>query len=113
MCGLPVIGSNYSGLTDFLNEENSFLIEPECIRPKKEIEWISYYYQGMPVADYGRESIDKTRKYMRYVYENYGNAKEKNKKLQKYIKENYDWNDCVDKMHDRLKEIYIEIGDKK
>jgi len=109
MCGLPVIGSNYSALTDFLNEENSFLVDPECIRPQQGIDWISFYYQGMGVADYGREAINQTRRHMRYVYENYGCAKEKNKKLQNFIKENYDWGICVDRMYDRIKEIYPNL----
>lgn len=109
MCGLPVIGSNYSALTDFLNEDNSFLVEPECVRPQKGIEWISYYYQGMPVADYGREAINQTRRHMRYVYENYGKAKEKNKKLQKFIRENYDWEMCVEKMYSLVKDMYPKL----
>jgi len=106
MCGLPVIGSNYSGLTDFLTEENSFLVEPEELRPQKDVEWISYFYNDMPLADYGREAIDKTREHMRYIYENYEKAKNKNKILQKFIKENYNWDDCVNRAYNRIGNIY-------
>jgi glycosyltransferase involved in cell wall biosynthesis len=109
MCGLPVIGSNNSGLTDFLNHDNSFLVEPDAIRVCPETEWISYYYQGMEMADYERPAIDATRAHMRYVYENYAKAKEKNKLLQKFIRENYDWDICVGKAYDRLKDIYKNV----
>ena len=46
---------------------------------------------------------------MRYVYENYGRAKEKNAKLQKFIIENYDWDKCVDIMYERIKSIYPNL----
>jgi glycosyltransferase involved in cell wall biosynthesis len=109
MCGLPIIASNYSGHTDFLNHENSFLVEPEsiCVQPK--IEQISAFYQGCPVADFGEDATYETRQHMRYVYENYGKAKEKNALLQKFISENYDWKICAEKAHGRLSEIYKNL----
>jgi glycosyltransferase involved in cell wall biosynthesis len=109
MCGLPIIASNYSGHTDFLNHENSFLVEPEeiCVQPK--IEQISAFYQGCPAADFGADATYETRQHMKYVYENYGKAKEKNKILQKFIKENYDWKVCSEKSHNRLLEIYNDL----
>ena len=106
MCGLPVIASNYSGHTDFLNHDNSFLVEPEGVRTQPSTEWISLYYEGMPMGDFGRESIDQTKAHMRYVYDNYATAKDMNKKLQNYIRENYDWGSCVDRMHGRIKDVY-------
>jgi len=109
MCGLPVIGSNYSGLTDFLKHDNSFLVEPDDVKVCPETEWISFYYQGMEMADYGRPAIEATKAHMRYVYENYAKAKEKNQKLQKFIRENYDWDICVGMAHDRLKDIYKNV----
>ena len=109
LCGLPVIASNYSGQKDFLNYDNSFLVEPEGCQVNPGAEWVSYYYTDMPMAYFGRDSIDQTRAHMRYVYENYALAKDRNRKLQKFIKENYDWNKCVNRMYDRLKIIYSEI----
>lgn len=109
ICGLPVIASNYSGQKDFLNSNNSFLVEPEGVAVNPGAEWVSFYYQDMPMANFGRKSIDETRAHMRYVYENYALAKEKNKKLQKFIRENYNWEGCIDRMHDRLKIIYSDV----
>jgi glycosyltransferase involved in cell wall biosynthesis len=112
MCGLPVIASNYSGQKDFLNYDNSFLVEPEGVSVNPGAEWVSFYYADMPMANFDRKSIDQTRAHMRYVYENYAVAKEKNKNLQNFIKENYGWDMCVDRMHDRLKEIYSQVKHK-
>jgi glycosyltransferase involved in cell wall biosynthesis len=109
MCGLPIIASNYSGQTDYLNHDNSFLVEPEEICVQKNIEQISAFYKGCPTANFGADATYETRQHMKYVYENYGNAKEKNKLLQKFIKENYDWKVCADKAHDRLSKIYGEL----
>jgi glycosyltransferase involved in cell wall biosynthesis len=109
MCGLPVIASNYSGQKDFLNHDNSFLVEPEGVAVNPGAEWVSYYYQGMPMAKFGVDAINQTRAHMRYVYENYALAKEKNKKLQNFIRENYNWDKCVNNMHDRLKTVYSEV----
>ena len=106
MCGLPVIASRYSGLTDFLTDENSFLVDPSGIKVQKDVEWISYFYKDMPMADYDVKSVEQTRAHMRYVYENYAKAKEKNKILQKFIIENYNWEKCIDMMYDRIVKIY-------
>lgn len=109
ICGLPVIASNCSGQMDFLNYDNSFLVEPEGFAVNPGAEWVSYYYTDMPMAAFGRKSIDQTRAHMRYVYENYALAKEKNRKLQNFIRENYNWDKCIGRMYDRLKEIYPEV----
>ena len=109
MCGLPVIASNYSGQKDFLKEDNSFLVEPEGVAVNPGAEWVSYYYENMPMANFGQKSIDQTRAHMRYVYENYALAKEKNKKLQNFIRENYNWDRCVNNMYERLKEVYSNV----
>lgn len=109
MCGLPVISSNYSGPKDFLNYDNSFLVEPEGVRVNPGAEWVSYYYSDMPMAHFDRKSIDQTRAHMRYVYENYALAKEKNRKLQNFIRENYGWNICVNRAYERLKDIYSHV----
>jgi glycosyltransferase involved in cell wall biosynthesis len=106
MCGLPIIASNYSGHTDFLNHDNSYLVEPEKIIVQKKIEEISAFYQGCPAADFGADATYETRQHMRSVYENYGNAIDKNKRLQQFIRENYDWKICAEKAHKRLLEIY-------
>jgi len=109
VCGLPIISSNYSGQKDFLSHDNAYLVEPEGVAVNPGTEWVSYYYQGMPMANFGREAIEQTKAHMRFIYENYAIAKEKNKKLQKFIKENFNWDICIDRMHNRLKTIYTDV----
>jgi glycosyltransferase involved in cell wall biosynthesis len=110
-CGLPVIGSNCSGQTDFLKDDNSFLVEPigyieassggNLHRMAK----LCHFYEGQTFPHFDEETIEQTKKQMRYVFENQKEAKEKAEKLRRHINSNYTWDMAVDRVYRRLKEI--------
>jgi len=110
-CGIPVIGSNVTGQTDFLNQENSFLVEPdgyvkaECNGQLSNMAKLCHFYNGQIFPDFNTTSIEKTKEHMRFIYENYEEAKKKAMKLHEKINVNYTWDMAVDRVYDRIRKI--------
>lgn len=77
LLGKPVISGKWGVQTDFLTENNSFLIKNS------------------------QDIIENTQKTMRYVFENYGIAKDKNKILQDLITK-YSWDNTIKLILDRI-----------
>ncbi len=105
-CGVPVIGSNYSGQTDFLTGENSYLVDVDSFSLDKEVEFVSRFFQGIEFPTFGRAAIDQTRLHMRRVYENREEAKNKARNLRADVEQNYDWRVCVGQMREKLTETF-------
>ena len=90
LCGLPVIATNFSGHTMFLNKNNSYLLEIDKLTKIRPGTMQVHYWDNQEFPDLtSNKVIDDAGKLMRYVFENYGVAKLKNKKLQKFIADNY------------------------
>ena len=73
--GVPIIITNYSGVQDYANVNNSYLLQPERFFSPKKRPLDAYYQfsnQKWPLI-----SVSQLRQKMRYVYENYKEAKEK------------------------------------
>ena len=77
LIGKPIISGKWGVQTDFLTEDNSFLIKNT------------------------QDILEQIQKTMRFVFENYEIAKEKNKKLQNVIKK-YSWENTVKLILERL-----------
>jgi len=113
-CELPVIASNCTGQTDFLNEDNSFLVNPDgYIQAKSngnmsKMAKLCHFYEGQIFPDFGENAIEKTREHMRFVYENYDHAKIKAKKLRQSLEKKYTWDMAVNKVYERLRQIKIK-----
>jgi glycosyltransferase involved in cell wall biosynthesis len=110
LCGLPVISTNCSGQTMFLNSDNSYLIDVDKISPLKEGTMDIHYWDNQLFPELKSDNtIRDFGKKMREVFENYSQAKDKNKKLQKFIKENYNIQTVSQLAKNRLKEIWDKI----
>ena len=111
LCGLPIIGTNYSGHTMFLNKNNSYLLDiDELDYVKKGTMNVTYWDgQKMPKLN-SKKTLEKSKSIMRYVYKNYKEAKNKNIKLRKEIMSNYNIERISNMVKKRLLEI---IGDIK
>lgn len=108
-CGLPVIGSRYSGQTDFLDDDNSYLVDIDGFRKAdRDIAWISYFYEDAEFPTLGAGAVEQTRVHMRDVFENRDKAQEKAERLRGHIVKNFDWSVGIQKMHDRLRELNDE-----
>lgn len=109
--GLPVIASNCSGHTDFLNEDNSYLVNPEGYTEANlsgnlsRMAKLCRFYEGQLFPHFGQESIEIIKANLREVHSNYEEAKKKAEKLKNLVVNNYTWDMAVDRVYNRLKEI--------
>lgn len=112
--GLPVIASNCSGQSDFLNEDNAFVVDPDSYIEASTTGRLSkmaklcHFYEGQIFPDFGSDAIEKTKEHLRFVFENYQEARDKAEKLRALVVNNYTWDMAVDRVYNRL----LEIGDK-
>ena len=110
-CGLPVIASNCSGHTDFLDESNSYLVEPsgyskaEVTGNLSRMAKLCHFYNGQTFPDFDETSVEQTKRHLRCVFENKKEAKEKAEKLRAQVNSNYTWDMAVERVYRRLKEI--------
>jgi len=89
MSGIPVIATNYSGQTMFLNYSNSVLVDVDSLK-KSDGKTNIHYWDGQYFPDLTSEAFNSdARKALRYVYENYTEVSAKNLRLRKHISENY------------------------
>lgn len=85
--GLPVIATGWGGQTDFLNKQNSYLIDYTFTRAQKTISCPFY-----EVDQYWAEPDKEHLKFlMRRIYESSSEAKEKGKILKQEIAANHQW----------------------
>lgn len=109
--GLPVISSNCSGHSDFLNNNNSFLVEPDgevIAKTNGDLNKLAKhcrFYENQKFPNFGRNAIEQTKSHMRYVYENYDSALDKADKLREDLVRNYTWDKAVDRVYKRVLEL--------
>ena len=110
-CGLPVIASNVTAHTDFLNQDNSFLVEPDNFVEAKvggnmsNLAKLCHFYNGQSFPYFGVNAMEQTRQHMRNVFENYNDAKVKADKLRKLVISDYTWDKAIDKIYLMLRDI--------
>jgi glycosyltransferase involved in cell wall biosynthesis len=100
--GLPTIGTRWSGNLEFMNDDNSYLINVDEFAEESRCNWVTGYYVGQKFAS---PSLEHLKKLMRYVFEHRGEALEKGKVARSYIVQNFDWKVSCAKMKNRLEEI--------
>jgi len=111
-CELPVIASDHGGQRDFLDDDVAYLVQPDGYftskredPPFRNLAWISHFYENQQFPHFGRPAIDQLRSHMRYVFENYSEAKKKAVRLRKRLVEHFDWSICIENVYQRLKNI--------
>lgn len=110
-CNIPVIGSRYSGHTDFLNDTNSYLVDVDGFRSaENNLSWISYFYENAEFPIFGAKAVEQTRYFMRKVFENKEEARLKSNKLHQEVVSQYNWPTCISKMHEKLKSTYETLS---
>jgi len=100
-CGLPVITTGWSGVTEFLNKENGtdkLLVDYKLIPAVARCP----YYEGQLWA---QPKIEDLKAKMRWVYEHQDEAKEYGLKCSQTIREKYSWDNSAKIVIDRLKTI--------
>ena len=111
-CGLPVIATRCTAQATYLDDQNSFLLDPEGYekanprdgRPSNVGRWCVFYEnQFFPV--FGGASIRKLGSLMRQVYENQQEAKSRASKLTEKVRTTMTWDNTADAVIERLKDI--------
>jgi len=92
-CGLPVLTTNFGGQTDFVNEENGWLIGGEMTEVKWDlmyegISWLIPYYQDL-------------RKMLRWIFEHTEGVNKKSQKALETAKQ-FTWENSAKKLIDLI-----------
>lgn len=110
-CGLPVIATRYSGQTDFLDDDNSYLIDIDGFRnAERELAWISYFYENAEFPILGNTVVEQTRQKMRAAFENKDEAELKANRLHEKVVSEYDWSACTDAMYGKVRETFEALA---
>ncbi|MFA5600107.1 MAG: glycosyltransferase family 4 protein [Phenylobacterium sp.] len=106
LCGLPVIATNHSGQTMYLNDSNSYLLPIDKVDKVQKGSMHIHYWDGQefPVLK-SEEAINNARKILREVFTNKSKAVRKNKKLRKFVANNYSIERSSKLIYERLKLI--------
>ena len=102
--GLPVIGTNWSGNTEFMTEENSYLIKVEKLVEIRENEIESYLGHK-----WAQPSVYHLKRILLEVFEHQEKAKEKGFFAKKDISEKYNLDAIAKIVVERLKQIENNI----
>lgn len=107
-CGVPTIGPAWGGNTEFMNENNSFLIGGE-VSPIHHHEFLRMQpqYAGQRWFDVNEMALSDA---MMWIYQNRSKAKEIANQGVKDIQEKYTWDNTAGKIYKRLLEINMELG---
>jgi hypothetical protein len=74
--GLPIIASNVTAHTDYLTNDNSFLVEPDGYIQANvsgnlsSMAKLCHFYVGQTFPDFSNTGVEQTRRHMRFVFEN-------------------------------------------
>lgn len=98
-CGLPVIATNWSSHCDFMNSDNSYLLDYEGL---VSADAKCPYYLGF---NWAKPSYEHLRKLMRYAYEHQEDAKNKGRKAAADAHEKWTWENTAKKIMQRIKEV--------
>jgi len=97
-----VIATRCGGQLDFLNDDNSYLVDIEGYGVNKEMKCLSSYYEGAPFAILGEKAIEQTKEIMRSVYRDKKEATMKAKQLRKDLVDNFQWKHLDEKILKRV-----------
>lgn len=103
--GLPAIGTDWSGNTEFMNQANSYLIQSDGLSVVDKME--NPIYAGHRWAN---PSVNHLRKLMRHVIEHREEAKEKGRQARRDIVESYSQQRVSEIIINRLNEIKTTIS---
>jgi len=114
LCGLPVVATNHSGHTMFLNGENSILVDIDRMeRVPRGTTNIHYWDEQLFPSLKSEEFCNEFGGAMRDSFDFYDEAKDRNKLLQEELKKNYSVLASAQNMKNRIDEIWKGIRSKK
>jgi len=103
MIGNPTMGTNYSGNLEFMNKENSYLIDYQ-LEPVSNMRNLGHWYTGD--MRWASANVAQLADTMKEVYDNQDSAKEKGLSARKNIMSHMSWNLKLDSLKNTLVEMY-------
>jgi len=109
--GMPVIASDCSGHSDFLNDSNAYMVAPDGLVTAetnghlRKLAKHCRFYEDQTFPNFGRNAIEETKAHMRYVFENYEDSLDKADNLRSDLEEFYTWDQAIDNVYKRIMEL--------
>jgi len=109
-CGVPTVGPNWGGNTEFMNDKNSFLVDGNVVPiDNRDFLKLQPQYNGQKWFDINEVQLATT---MRGIYDNYSEAKKKADIGAAEIKEKFTWAQTARAINKRLIEIQESLEEK-
>jgi len=103
-CKLPIISTNYSGHLDYLNKENSTLVDIDGFSIVGDDKFFSSsYHNTLKFPTLGDDFVDAFSQKMRNIYEDNAENLKKSEILYEYVKNVFTWENTVKNIKNRLK----------
>jgi len=100
--GLPTIGVGWSGNTEFMNQDNSFLLNYDLVDVSDDLMREQPHYVGHKWASCSHEELGQV---MRFVRDNPEVCKKKGIQARKDMEEKWTWKHAAKKLSDAIKEV--------
>lgn len=110
LCDLPVLSVNYGGPRDFLNHDNSYLVEIDELENATEGSTNVYYWDSQQFPKLGDSFTDNFASAFRDFYANFSAQKEKNNKLKSFIQTKFQGDIVGSWAKNKLDMIYKNAG---
>lgn len=105
-CGIPVISTYNSAMTQYLDEDVSYLVQTdELAAANEKLTWITEFYRDQLFPVLGEPAIADFSRLMRHVYGGPSDVAEKATKFKDRILKEYTWDVCADRITKRLLSI--------
>ena len=102
-CGIPVISTYNTAMTEYLDEGTAFLVQTDELAPANDkLTWITEYYRDQLFPVLGEQAIADFRRHMRQVYSSPESAQQKAEAFRQRILTDYTWDVCADRVMKRL-----------
>jgi glycosyltransferase involved in cell wall biosynthesis len=107
-CGVPIIATKYGGYLDFLNNDNSYLIEAKVGNATKSMQY--WHYAANAKISFPRK--EHLQFLLKHVYENYEEAKGKAKKALEIVPK-YTWEKVAQQYVNLVRELSGESAESR
>lgn len=105
-CGLPAIVTDYSGLREFANERNAYLIPVERMVPLEDRE---FYDPLLDWGEWAQPDLAQLRRLMRFVYNNPDRAREKGRLSREDAAQLWTWDRAARIAKSHIEELRASI----
>lgn len=106
LCGLPIVSVNYGGPTDFLNEENSCIVNVDEFEFANEGATNVYYWDKQAFPKLGHKFTNQCAEALQYFVRNYDTYIQKNNVLKNFIHVHFSGEEVGKQIKDRLDDVY-------